>query len=124
MFRSGDPLSKKKDQLDKFPKEKIKISVATAKKILKSTKRVIGNREAVWLNFYIENRVQGECLPRAFLSNDLPSEIIKAYGVLGADRFNNEIITAFNRELTYERTDPPPYTADSASPHKSTVPSS
>jgi hypothetical protein len=97
MFKSDSPLQKARPVkvVEGFPKEKPNISVATAKKILKAAKRPVGTAEAVWLNYYIENRVRGECLPRAFLSNDLPSEIVKAYGAEGAEKFLGEVLAAF-----------------------------
>ena len=64
--------------MSSFPKEKFKISIATTKKVLKS--KIVGQSEMKWLNTYIENRIQGECLPKAFHSNDLLAELIKTYG--------------------------------------------
>ena len=102
-MNTASPLSKdhkapkKDDTLAKFKKEKLKISVATTKKILKASKKPIGNTEAIWLNGYIENRIQGECLPRNLLSNDLPSEIANIFGT-DAERFINQLLEAFKSQ--------------------------
>jgi hypothetical protein len=96
----GSPLSKdnkitKEKPLDKFPKEKFKISMGTTKKILKKSNQVISHSVMVWLNKYIENRVQGECLPRSFLSNELPTELVEIYGPEGAEKFIDKVIQDF-----------------------------
>ena len=96
----GSPLSKdyrikKEKPLDKFPKEKYKISMGTTKKLLKKSNQIISQSGMVWLNKYIENRIQGECLPRSFLSNDLPTELIEVYGEQGAEQFIDKVIRDF-----------------------------
>jgi hypothetical protein len=83
--------------LAKFPKEKFPIGIGIAKKILKSSEANIGAVEMRWLNSYMENRIQGECLPRSFLSNELPSEIIRIYGI-GADKFIEKIVYDFKQQ--------------------------
>ena len=94
---SKDHRAKKEAPLPKFPKPKYPISVGTTKKILKTSNEVVGAVEMHWLNSYIENRIQGECLPRAFLSNELPSEIIRIYGI-EADKFIEKIVTDFKQQ--------------------------
>ena len=96
----GSPLSKdnkivKEKPLDKFPKEKFKISMGTTKKILKKSNQIISHSVMVWLNKYMENKIQGECLPRSFLSNDLPTELVEIYGPDGAEQFIDRIIKDF-----------------------------
>jgi len=49
----------------------------------------------VWLNKYMENKIQGESLPRSFLSNDLPTELVEIYGEQGAETFIDKIIQDF-----------------------------
>ena len=102
-MNSGSPLSKdwkgKKDEpLAKFPKPKFTISMATTKKILKKTGGVIGLIEMRWLNTFMENKVQGECLPKSFVSNDLPSEIIRTYGPIEGEKFIDGIVSEFLRQ--------------------------
>ena len=100
---NSSPLSKdqriktKAVPLDKFPKQRFPISIGITKKILKSSEAVIGAVEMHWLNSYIENRIQGECLPRAFLSNELPSEIVRTYGI-EADKFIEKIVADFKQQ--------------------------
>jgi hypothetical protein len=100
-MNTGSPLSKdhkikKEATSEKIKKEKPKISLATAKKLLKPSKRIIGTAETIWLNDYIENTVRGECLPKNLLSNDILSEIIKSFGAgKGADDFTAKILKAF-----------------------------
>lgn len=101
-MNTSSPLSKdhriKKDALPpKFPKQKFAISLGITKKLLKSSNAVVGLVEMRWLNSYIENRIQGECLPRSFLSNELPSEIIRIYGI-GADKFIEKIVEDFKQQ--------------------------
>ena len=76
-------------------KEKPKISLGATKKILKKTKYPIGVNEMLWLNHFMENLVQGECLPKTFLSNDLQVELFRVYGTEGAEKFEKRIIDAF-----------------------------
>ena len=82
----GSPLSKdyrkpkKEEELKKFPKEKLKISVATAKKILKPLKVEVGLAETNWVNSYVENAVRSRCLPLSLLSNDFPAEVQRTFG--------------------------------------------
>ena len=81
---------------DKLPKkEKLKISLATAKKILKSTKLPIGQSETIWVNQYVENAVRGSCLPLALLSNDFLSELPKAFGPEKASDFLEQMLKDF-----------------------------
>jgi len=94
---SKDHKTKKEPLLPKFPKQKFPIGIGITKKILKNAEAVIGAVEMRWLNSYIENRIQGECLPRSFLSNELPSEIIRTYG-LGADKFIEKIVLDFKQQ--------------------------
>jgi len=94
---SKDHRIKKEAPLAKFPKQKFPISIGTTKKILKTANAVIGAVEMHWLNSYIENRIQGECLPRAFLSNELPSEIIRIYGI-EADKFIEKVVYDFKQQ--------------------------
>lgn len=95
---SKDQRSKKPAPLlAKFPKQKFQISVGITKKILKTSGAVVGAVEMRWLNSYIENRIQGECLPRSFLSNELPSEIIRTYGI-GSDKFIEKIVYDFKQQ--------------------------
>lgn len=98
----GSPLSKdhrvKKE--DATPKKvKPAISIGTAKKVLKATGRPIGSFEANWLNRYIENKVRGECLPPSLLSNDLPSQLLTMFGVVGSAQFIDRIVSAFCQEF-------------------------
>lgn len=94
----GSPLSKdhraKKDE-DTPKKEKPKISLGTTKKLLKKSNYPIGVNEMIWLNNYMLNKVQGECLPKTFLSNDLPTELYRVYGKDGAEALEKKIISDF-----------------------------
>lgn len=80
----GSPLTK--DQKDKkvkqevIPKHKYPISLATTKKIINDKNLILGKADMIWFNLYMENKVQGECLPKSFLTNDLPTEIYSVYG--------------------------------------------
>ena len=102
-MNTGSPLAKdhrvkKEPTSEKIVKDKLKISLATAKKILKPSKRIIGTAETKWLNDFIENTVRGECLPKNLLSNDILSEIIKTFGAgEGAEKFTAKILSAFER---------------------------
>jgi hypothetical protein len=95
----GSPLSKdhrvKKEDAPK--KDKPKISVGTAKRILKSP--TVGIVAAAWLNHYIENRVQGECLPKSFLSNDILAELARTYGA-ESEKFLEATRAAYRREFS------------------------
>ena len=96
------PLSK--DHRAKTSKEskpviaKPKISLPTAKKVLKASKREIGTAETFWLNTYIENRVRGECLPLNLYSNDIISEISRTFSDK-AGTFIENINLDFNRQM-------------------------
>ena len=96
------PLSK--DHRAKTSKEskpiiaKPKISLSTAKKVLKSSKREIGSAETFWLNTYIENRVRGECLPLNLYSNDIVAEIVRTFGDK-AGTFTENINLDFNKQM-------------------------
>ena len=96
------PLSKdqrvKKTSKERVIKQKPNISLSTAKKILKASKRVIGETETLWLNRYIENRIRGECLPLSLYTNDLQSEIINTFGT-DAPIFINKILLDFETEM-------------------------
>ena len=96
----GSPLSKdhrvKKEEEKK--KSKPQISLGVTKKLLKKTNFPIGINEMNWLNHFIENIVQGECLPKTFLSNDLPVEIVRVYGTEGAEKFLKRILDAFTQQ--------------------------
>lgn len=70
----------KSEELEKFPKEKFNISLATARKVLKMKDITIGEADMKWLNRYMENRVRGESLPMSFWSNDILSELQRSYG--------------------------------------------
>jgi len=100
-MNTGSPLAKdhkvkKEPTSEKIKKEKPRISLAIAKKLLKPSKRIIGTAETNWLNDYMENTVRGECLPKNLLSNDLLSEIIRTFGAgEGADNFTAKILKAF-----------------------------
>jgi hypothetical protein len=99
----GSPLNKdwkvkKDDELKKFPKPKFTISMATTKKILKKSNAIMGIIEMRWLNIFMENKVQGECLPKSFLSNDLPSEIIRTFGYTKGEQFIDGIVAEFLRQ--------------------------
>ena len=102
-MNTASPLSKdqrkKKDAGEKTdkPKPKPKISLATAKKILKPSKRIIGEAETYWLNNYIENRVRGECLPLNLWSNDIVSEIHKTFG--GSSSFIDSVLRDFESQM-------------------------
>jgi len=135
----GSPLSKdhriakKTEILDKFPKEKYKISMGTTKKLLKKSNQIISQSGMVWLNKYMENRIQGECLPRSFLSNDLPTELIEVYGEQGAEQFIDKVIRDFcvqcgktmvSPEPTSEQSSKKSNTEESVCKRKPNVPSS
>ena len=98
MMNHGSPLSKD----HKFKKEaapikaKPKISQGIAKRILKD--KTAGFVATFWLNNYLENKVQGECLPKSFLSNDCIAEITRTYGA-GAEKFFEDIRVAYRREF-------------------------
>lgn len=99
MINHGSPLSK--DHKIKKPEEapinkKPKISTGIAKRILKD--KGVGFVATFWLNNYIENKVQGECLPKSFLSNDCIAEITRTYGA-GAEKFFEDIRAAYRREF-------------------------
>jgi hypothetical protein len=100
-MNTGSPLAKdhkvkKEPTSEKIKKEKPKISLATAKKLLKPSKRIIGTAETKWLNDYVENIVRGECLPLNLLSNDIFSETLKTFGAgEGAEKFTARILKAF-----------------------------
>jgi len=101
-MNSASPLSKdqriQKQTSEELPKKpKLPISSGTTRKILKSSGAVIGSSETIWFNAYMENRVYGECLPRAFLSNDLYAEICRVYGK-GSIHFIEKIVSDFKRE--------------------------
>ena len=101
--------------LAKFPKEKFPIGIGITKKILKTAGTIVGAVEMRWLNSYIENRIQGECLPRSFLSNELPSEIIRTYGI-GADKFIEKIVYDFKQQCGhYIQPQPQPPEEETAS---------
>ena len=82
----GSPFSKdhkkpkKEEELEKFKPEKLKISIATAKKILKPLKVEVGLAETKWINQYVENVVRSRCLPLSLLSNDFPAEVQRTFG--------------------------------------------
>lgn len=103
MMNHGSPLSKD----HKFKKEvapiskKHKISQGVAKRILKD--KMVGFVATFWLNNYIENKVQGECLPKSFLSNDCIAEITRTYGT-GAEKFFENIRAAYRREFSLPET--------------------
>jgi hypothetical protein len=101
-MNTGSPLSKdwkiKEAPLAKFPKPKFSISMATTKKILKKSGATIGLIEMRWLNAFMENKVQGECLPKSFVSNDLPSEIIRTYGYVEGEKFIDKVVAEFERQ--------------------------
>ena len=84
-FSKDHKKGKKDDELEKFKPEKLKISVATAKKILKPLKIDVGLAEAKWVNQYVENAVRARCLPLALLSNDFPAEVQRTFGEQAAD---------------------------------------
>jgi hypothetical protein len=117
----GSPLSKDhrvKKEEDTPKKDKPKISVGTAKRILKSP--TVGIVATAWLNHYIENRVQGECLPKSFLSNDILAELARAYGA-DSEKFLEATRVAYRREfsipnpeLASERAEKTPDTEESS----------
>lgn len=87
----GSPLSKdqrykKPAEEEKFKPEKPKISLATAKKILKPLKIEVGQSECLWVNRWVENEVRGRCLPPSLLSNDFLAEVGKIFAE-GGDEF-------------------------------------
>ena len=94
----GSPLSKDhKIKKDVAPiKAKPKISQGVAKRILKD--KAAGFVATFWLNNYLENKVQGECLPKSFLSNDCIAEITRTYGA-GAEKFFEDIRVAYRRDF-------------------------
>jgi hypothetical protein len=94
----GSPLSKdqriQKPKEEEWKQEKPKISVATAKKILKPLKVEVGQFECRWVNRWVENEVQGKCLPKALFSNDFLAEVNKTFGA-EADGFLCRLRTDF-----------------------------
>ena len=95
----GSPFTKdhkkvKNEELEKFKPEKLKISIATAKKILKPLKLDVGLAEAKWVNQYVENEVRARCLPLSFLSNDFPAEVQRTFGE-GAVGFLEKMLRDF-----------------------------
>lgn len=94
---SKDQKIKKLVEIPKFKKQKYQISVGITKKILKPSGAIVGTVEMIWLNNYMENRIQGECLPRSFLTNELPTEIIRIYGK-DSDKFIEKIIMDFRQQ--------------------------
>ena len=99
MMNHGSPLSKDhKLKKEVAPiKHKPKISNGVAKRILKD--KAAGFVATFWLNNYIENKVQGECLPKSFLSNDCIAEITRTFGA-GAEKFFEDIRVAYRREFS------------------------
>lgn len=99
MMNHGSPLSKDhKLKKEVAPiKHKHKISQGIAKRILKD--KAAGFVATFWLNNYIENKVQGECLPKSFLSNDCIAEITRTFGA-GAEKFFEDIRVAYRREFS------------------------
>lgn len=95
----GSPLSKdhraSKKEEEKPKKEKPKISLGTTKRMLKKSNYPIGFNEMIWLNNYMQNKVQGECLPQSFMSNDLQVELFRVYGKEGAETFEKKLLTDF-----------------------------
>ena len=98
----GSPLSKdqrmkKQPAVESFPKEKLLIGVAVVKKILKplNLENEIGVAECRWVNHWVENEVQGKCLPKSFLSGDFLSEVEKAFGVDAAKGFLDRLREEF-----------------------------
>jgi hypothetical protein len=93
----GSPL--KKDQKEKktkeevIPKQKFPISLGTTKKVLND--KNLGTSDMVWLNNFMENKVQGESLPPSFYSNELPAALLSVYGQTGAEAFLEKIRSAF-----------------------------
>lgn len=77
----------KEEELKKFPKEKPKISVATAKKVFKPLKREVGQSECLWLNQYVENAVRSSSLPMSLLSNEFLAEAVRWFGEEGGKAF-------------------------------------
>jgi hypothetical protein len=98
MMNHGSPLSKDhKIKKEAAPiKQKPKISQGIAKRILKD--KTAGFVATFWLNNYLENKVQGECLPKSFLSNDCIAEITRTYGA-GAEKFFEDIRVTYRREF-------------------------
>jgi len=98
MMNHGSPLSKDhKIKKEVAPiKAKPKISQGVAKRILKD--KAAGFVATFWLNNYLENKVQGECLPKSFLSNDCIAEITRTYGA-GAEKVFEDIRAAYRREF-------------------------
>jgi len=98
----GSPLSKdhrvKKQTKDEtFVKPKLPIGVGVVKKVLKPLKleTEIGLAECQWLNHWVENEVQGKCLPKTLLSEDFLSATEKAFGVEGAKGFLDRLREEF-----------------------------
>jgi len=77
-------------------KQKPKISTGVAKRILKD--KTAGFVATFWLNNHIENKVQGECLPKSFLSNDCIAEITRTYGA-GAEKVFEDIRAAYRQNF-------------------------
>jgi hypothetical protein len=99
MMNHGSPLTKdhKFKKSDTAPvKQKPKISNGLAKRILKD--KTAGFVATFWLNNHIENKVQGECLPKSFISNDCIAEITRTYGA-GAEKVFEDIRVAYRREF-------------------------
>jgi len=99
MMNHGSPLSKdhkfKKSETAPI-KQKPKISTGVAKRILKD--KTAGFVATFWLNNHIENKVQGECLPKSFLSNDCIAEITRTYGA-GAEKVFEDIRAAYRQNF-------------------------
>ena len=98
----GSPLSKdtrivkkKDEEPEKFKQDKLKISLATTKKILKPLKVEVGLSECRWLNQYVESEVRGRCLPLSFLSNEILAELETTFGAEEAKKFLETLRTAF-----------------------------
>ena len=72
-------MAKKEVVIEKFKPEKPKISVATTKKTLKWIENV-NEGHSRWLNEYILNMCQSQCLPMSLHSNSLLSEVGRLYG--------------------------------------------
>jgi hypothetical protein len=92
----GSPLRKDQKEIkikEVIPKQKFPISLGTTKKVLND--KNLGTSDMIWLNNYIENKVQGECLPKSLFTNNLPSEIISIYGHQGSEEFLTKVRSAF-----------------------------
>ena len=126
---NSSPLTKdqKAKKEEEWKKEKFKISVGTTKKILKMKDVAVGSSEMKWMNAYMENRVRGESLPMSFLSNDLPSQIQRAYGP-GTELFLAKVRDDFRAQNGFsplsasEHNAPQSYTEDSSSQHTPSAP--